>query len=624
MSEVDIETTLRKLAAGELSVEDALSRFKQQPFEDLGFAKLDHHRAIRQGAAEVVYGEGKTTEQLHAICSALLKAQDCVLITRLSADAAADLQGVFNLDYHKDSRVGIVGSLPAPTGNGFIVVAAAGTSDLPVAEEAALTAEALGNKVMRMYDVGVAGLHRLLSNMDVLVDAQVVIAVAGMEGALPSVVSGLVSCPVIAVPTSVGYGASFGGLAALLAMLNSCASGVSVVNIDNGFGAGFQAHQINHLRIPASSEASGSGSKTEAGESLQQAHVAARTYSVDNCQAAGSDDDGSAHDGFLSALGSILRPVVGHANAHTGEGGNLELGVSLNADGRSQADTEEIPVPGLQRTAPLPFLQKTVAFSADAVSAALKAQEEKDAESAKADSSQDASAQDASSDSGAAGGAAKGAKPEGGQDEGELGTNGKSSGNEQESTAEPREIMLDLSKSATRKSILDQVESLLDADQRKRRALILREARVPAKQHHNIAEVNESIDALNAPDELKEHLRAVYDILAHAEAKAHGVPVEETHFHEVGKGLSILNTLTIAATFYVLEPSIVRASAVQTGKGTVECAHGTVDVPAPATAAIIEEGLPVVAKDALIEGELCTPTSAAIIKHFVQEFVTED
>ena len=619
MSEVDIETTLRKLAAGELSVEDALSRFKQQPFEDLGFAKLDHHRAIRQGAAEVVYGEGKTTEQLHAICSALLKAQDCVLITRLSADAAADLQGVFNLDYHKDSRVGIVGSLPAPTGNGFIVVAAAGTSDLPVAEEAALTAEALGNKVMRMYDVGVAGLHRLLSNMDVLVDAQVVIAVAGMEGALPSVVSGLVSCPVIAVPTSVGYGASFGGLAALLSMLNSCASGVSVVNIDNGFGAGFQAHQINHLRIPASLETSDSGSKTEAGESLQQAHGAARTYSVDNCQAAGSDHDGSAHDGFLSALGSILRPVVGHANAHTGEGGNLELGVSLNADGRSQADTEEIPVPGLQRTAPLPFLQKTVAFSADAVSAALKAQEEKDAESAKADS-----AQDASSDSGAAGEAAEGAKPEGGQDEGELGSNGKSSGNEQESTVEPREIMLDLNKSATRKSILDQVESLLDADQRKRRALILREARVPAKQHHNIAEVNESIDALNAPDELKEHLRAVYDILAHAEAKAHGVPVEETHFHEVGKGLSILNALTIAATFYVLEPSIVRASAVQTGKGTVECAHGTVDVPAPATAAIIEEGLPVVAKDALIEGELCTPTSAAIIKHFVQEFVTED
>ncbi|MDO4854054.1 MAG: DUF111 family protein [Coriobacteriia bacterium] len=183
--------------------------------------------------------------------------------------------------------------------------------------------------------------------------------------------------------------------------------------------------------------------------------------------------------------------------------------------------------------------------------------------------------------------------------------------------------MLDLSQAATRKSILDQLESLLDADQRKRRALILREARVPAKQHHNIVEVNESVDGLNAPDELKDHLRAVYDILAHAEAKAHGVSVEETHFHEVGKGLSILNALTIAATFYVLEPSFVRATAVQAGRGTVECAHGTMGIPAPATAAIIDEGLPVVSKDELLEGELCTPTSAAIIKHFVQEFVTE-
>ncbi len=644
MSEVDIETTLRMLAAGELSVEDALLRFKQQPFEDLGFAKLDHHRAIRQGAAEVVYGEGKTTEQLHAICSALIKAQDCVLITRLSADAAADLQTVFSLDYHKESRVGIIGPIPKPNGNGSIVVAAAGTSDLPVAEEAALTAEALGNKVVRLYDVGVAGLHRLLSKMGVLANAQAIIAVAGMEGALPSVVSGLVSCPVIAVPTSVGYGASFGGLAALLSMLNSCASGVSVVNIDNGFGAGFQAHQINHLRIPADTErAAGdnasTGDKSAAGETLQHAHGAARTYSVDNCRAAGSSDGGSEHDGFLSALGSILRPVVGHANAHTGEGGNLEIGSGSGPEARADADTAELHVPGVQRTAPLPFLQKTAAFSAEDVSAALAAQKEEEERAAKAASAQgegseieraqsegvdecDAKEQENAvvAEKAEGQGVAEGqdAKTDEGKESAAAGSAGAGGDD-----AELREIMLDLSQAATRKSILDQLESLLDADQRKRRALILREARVPAKQHHNIAEVNESIDGLNAPDELKEHLRAVYDVLAHAEAKAHGVPVEETHFHEVGKGLSILNALTIAATFYVLEPSFVRATAVQTGKGTVECAHGEVDIPAPATAAIIDEGLPVVNKDALLEGELCTPTSAAIIKHFVQEFVTE-
>ncbi len=647
MSEVDIETTLRMLAAGELSVEDALLRFKRQPFEDLGFAKLDHHRAIRQGAAEVVYGEGKTTEQLHAICSALAKAQDCVLITRLSADAAADLQGVFNLDYHKESRVGVIGALPEPSGNGSIVVAAAGTSDLPVAEEAALTAEALGNKVVRLYDVGVAGLHRLLSQMDVLANAQAIVAVAGMEGALPSVVSGLVSCPVIAVPTSVGYGASFGGLAALLSMLNSCASGVSVVNIDNGFGAGFQAHQINHLRIPDSAEAAAgasasAGDKNAAGETLQRSHGAARTYSVDNCRAAGFDDGASAHDGFLSALGSILRPVVGHANTHAGEGGNLEIGSGLKTEARADADTAEIPVPGLQHTAPLPFLQKTVAFSAEEVSAALAAQREEEDRAAQAAPAQgkpdkeegavesEPTQGEASLERGARDQVRATAPADKSESQdaaeaqaAEAAEGQKSTAEEQGSAAEPREIMLDLSQTATRKSILDQLESLLDADQRKRRALILREARVPAKQHHDIAEVNESIDGLNAPDELKGHLRAVYDILAHAEAKAHDVPVEETHFHEVGKGLSILNALTIAATFYVLEPSFVRATAVQTGQGTVECAHGTMDIPAPATAAIIDEGLPVVSKDELLEGELCTPTSAAIIKHFVQEFVTE-
>ena len=175
--------------------------------------------------------------------------EETVLVTRMSEEARnATLDAGLPLEYHELPRVGVVGAMPEPTGNGRIVVAAAGTSDLSVAEEAALTAEALGNDVLRLYDVGVAGIHRLLSHTEDLMTAQVVIAVAGMEGALASVVGGLVTCPVIAVPTSVGYGASFGGVAALLAMLNSCASGVSVVNIDNGFGAGFQAHQINHLK----------------------------------------------------------------------------------------------------------------------------------------------------------------------------------------------------------------------------------------------------------------------------------------------------------------------------------------------------------------------------------------
>ena len=179
-----------------------------------------------------------------------------MLITRMKPEAAQRAQQAFGADfiYHEIPRVGIVGPLPAPTGNGTIVVAAAGTSDMYAAEEAALTAEALGNKVQRLYDVGVAGLHRLLAHMDDLMQAQVIITVAGMEGALASVVGGMASCPVIAVPTSVGYGASFGGLSALLSMLNSCASGTSVVNIDNGFGAGFQAHLINHLPGSAPAE----------------------------------------------------------------------------------------------------------------------------------------------------------------------------------------------------------------------------------------------------------------------------------------------------------------------------------------------------------------------------------
>lgn len=242
----------------------------------LDFARPDLDRAARQGAGEVIFGEGKTAEQIAAIAAALIEGgQERVLATRVSAEkaqvvatawerheaqrrvapqgssslAAALAARPVPLAYYETARLLVFGGMPAPDGDGRVVVAAAGTSDMPVAEEAALTAEFLGNEVDRLYDVGVAGIHRLLDCADVLAAARVVVTVAGMEGALASVVGGLVSCPVIAVPTSVGYGASFGGIAALLAMLNSCASGVSVVNIDNGFGAAFQASAINHLNL---------------------------------------------------------------------------------------------------------------------------------------------------------------------------------------------------------------------------------------------------------------------------------------------------------------------------------------------------------------------------------------
>lgn len=248
MEERDVRKLLEAVASGDISVDDALAKVKAAPTVDLGYAAVDMQRGVRQGVSEVVYGEGKTAEQIAGICKAMLEnGQERILVTRLSPEKASALcdEGI-DLDYRHIARVGMVGGMALPDGNGFVLVAAAGTSDLPVAEEAALTAEMLGNEVVRAYDVGVAGIHRLLSHAEEIASASVVIAVAGMEGALASVVGGLASCPVIAVPTSVGYGASFGGVAALLAMLNSCASGVSVVNIDNGFGAGYQAHLVNH------------------------------------------------------------------------------------------------------------------------------------------------------------------------------------------------------------------------------------------------------------------------------------------------------------------------------------------------------------------------------------------
>lgn len=240
---------LQQVEAGNMSAREAMSHLKMAPFEDLGYAKVDHHRALRQGVAEVIYGAGKTPEQIEGIVGSMRRAgQETVLITRMKPEAAELVGKSFPLDYHEIGRVGIVGKMPEPDGDGDIVIVTGGTSDMPVAEEAALTAQALGNSVVRLYDAGVSGIHRLLSNLDMIMDARVIIAIAGMEGALASVVGGMADCPVIAVPTSVGYGASFGGISALLSMLNSCASGISVVNIDNGFGAGYLAGMINHMK----------------------------------------------------------------------------------------------------------------------------------------------------------------------------------------------------------------------------------------------------------------------------------------------------------------------------------------------------------------------------------------
>ncbi len=249
MEQKEIRELLEKVAGGSVDVDQAMLDLKMEPFEDMGYAKPDYHRALRTGVAEVIYGAGKTPEQIHGISAAMREhGQKTILITRMSKEAAEIVGADLPLQYDEISHVGIVGEMPEPDGVGTVVVATGGTSDMPVAEEAAQCAEALGNRVTRLYDVGVAGLHRLMAHQEDIMSARVIIVAAGMEGALASVVGGMADCPVIAVPTSVGYGASFGGLSALLSMLNSCASGVSVVNIDNGFGAGYFASMINHLR----------------------------------------------------------------------------------------------------------------------------------------------------------------------------------------------------------------------------------------------------------------------------------------------------------------------------------------------------------------------------------------
>ncbi len=251
-SNKQLQDLLDRVARGELDTKTALEQLldalRAQPYEDLGFARVDHHRSVRQGFPEVILGLGKTPAQIAALAAAIVARGSTLLVTRATEAAyeAVRVQ-VPGATYYADAAIIALRQQDVTIGNGTIVVAAAGTADLPVAEEAARTAELMGNEVTRLYDVGVAGLHRLLGERARLAAARVIIVVAGMDGALPSVIAGLVGVPVIAVPTSVGYGASFGGIAALLAMLNSCASGVSVVNIDNGFGAAAMASLINHL-----------------------------------------------------------------------------------------------------------------------------------------------------------------------------------------------------------------------------------------------------------------------------------------------------------------------------------------------------------------------------------------
>ncbi len=248
MNSDDLKKLLEDVKNGSVDVEHAYKEIKDLPYEDLGFAKVDHHRTIRNGYPEVIYCEGKTINQIVEIVERLMEKNNNILATRASREVFDAISEITcEAEYHRDARIVVVKRKKILVTEKEIAVITAGTSDIPVAEEAAITAEVLGNKVNRIYDVGVAGIHRLLSKMDVISRANVIIVVAGMEGALASVVGGLVDKPVVAVPTSVGYGANFGGLSALLTMLNSCASGIGVVNIDNGFGAGYLASNINKL-----------------------------------------------------------------------------------------------------------------------------------------------------------------------------------------------------------------------------------------------------------------------------------------------------------------------------------------------------------------------------------------
>lgn len=245
MNPEQIRNLLSEVIAGTKSIEDALVNLRDLPYEDLGYARLDHHRMLRTGVPEVIFGQGKTPSQVASIVERFVAHSGRAFATRVPLETVALVREKFpEACFYEAARILTVGDFPSPTDGPFVAVASAGTSDMPVAEEAAVTVELLGTRAARVYDVGVAGLHRVLDRLDILRQAEVIVAVAGMEGALATVVGGLVACPVIAVPTSVGYGVSLGGFSALLTMLNSCVPGVAVVNIDNGFGAGVMAHMI--------------------------------------------------------------------------------------------------------------------------------------------------------------------------------------------------------------------------------------------------------------------------------------------------------------------------------------------------------------------------------------------
>jgi pyridinium-3,5-biscarboxylic acid mononucleotide synthase len=263
MDDIQIKNLIAGIQSGQVSSEAALHRLRKLPFEDLGYAKVDHHRCLRNGVPEVIYCEGKAVEHVKGIIEMMLPHHNNILATRAdNRHYEAIRSATADCRYHEAARIVVVKPRSVEE-VGRIAVVCAGTSDIPVAEEAAITAATLGNRVDRLYDVGVAGLHRLLDSCEALFKANVAIVIAGMEGALASVVGGLVACPVIGVPTSVGYGASFGGIAALLSMLNSCASGVSVVNIDNGFGAGYQASLINKIAVGHGRQARHAHASTE-------------------------------------------------------------------------------------------------------------------------------------------------------------------------------------------------------------------------------------------------------------------------------------------------------------------------------------------------------------------------
>lgn len=436
---MDAKQVLEQVRSGAISVEDAEQFFRRAPYEELGYAKLDTHRKLRSGFGEVVFCSGKADEFLSSIFEKLAAEDGEVLGTRATPHQFELVKAVCpSAVYDSIARI-IKVEKPGKVLRGCVAVCTAGTADIAVAEEAAQTAEFFGTKVERIYDVGVSGLHRLLGNLEPIQRANCVVAVAGMEGALASVVGGMVACPVIAVPTSVGYGASFGGVAALLAMLNSCASGVSVVNIDNGFGAGYQAHMIERA--------------------------------------------GSQH-------------------------------------GEGEPD------------------MKTLRWN--------------------------------------------------------------------------------LAENATRNQLLGDTLLQLPPDSRQRLEAAADAAGVPDRHHHDIGEVLATIDGLAVSPAVRDHMRAIYTILAEAEAAAHGCAVEQTHFHEVGDGSRIRNTLLVCLAVEATGAKRIVATVAQTGQGEVECAHGTLSIPAPATSAIIARGIPV--SERTLPGERMTPTSAAMILHFVDEF----